>query len=355
MRTKKLRLLLMLDGFVIGGVETYLLTVAKKLLDEGVSLFIAGRDGILKEKFFELGCSVYTNFQDNLNDFGRWIIANRINLVNAHHRRSGICAAKICKKLKIPFIFTVHFYDQDTLQQMRRMGVKTTFISVSIPIQKWLNRRNIPSILIPNGIDTKKYHFIHAAQLRRKLQIPSDAVVMVYASRLTGRKGKICKLLVKTMIERVLKDDPNIHLIVAGDGQYFSEISSMAKESKNIHLLGAFFRMPSLYSISNYVIGTGRVALEAMSCGRKVIAMGTQGIFGMVHPGNFQEAWRQYFGDHAGDRVFTQRAIEKNIKKALSSKYEKEDWGKCSREFIVEKFGISKVTKQLLAIYESHI
>ena len=46
------------------------------------------------------------------------------------------------------------------------------------------------------------------------------------------------------------------------------------------------------------VVGTGRVAIEAIACKKPVFAAGNNGYFGLLNCDNIENAWRVYFGDH---------------------------------------------------------
>jgi len=85
----------------------------------------------------------------------------------------------------------------------------------------------------------------------------------------------------------------NIHAFIIGDGHGFNDIKETADRINNsseeefIHLFGERINMINFYSNSDCVVGTGRVALEAMACGKPLIATGNQGYFVLLTQNNF--------------------------------------------------------------------
>lgn len=63
--------------------------------------------------------------------------------------------------------------------------------------------------------------------------------------------------------------------------------------------------------------GTARVALEAMSAGKPVIAAGNSGYFGPVTPENFAQGWDVYFGDHDFITLPSKTQIKQDIQVLL--------------------------------------
>jgi L-malate glycosyltransferase len=68
----RVRLLMIVDKFEVGGTETYVLAVVEQLLKKRVYVCVAGKYGILKKKFVSLGCPVYTEMK-NQRKLEQWI------------------------------------------------------------------------------------------------------------------------------------------------------------------------------------------------------------------------------------------------------------------------------------------
>ena len=78
---------------------------------------------------------------------------------------------------------------------------------------------------------------------------------------------------------------------------YAKNINSFYK-SKRVFVLGAVYNVNDYYSDSILVIGTGRVALEAMNCSKPVITLGLNGLVEIVNENNISDMICTNFGDH---------------------------------------------------------
>lgn len=143
-------------------------------------------------------------------------------------------------------------------------------------------------VVIPNGLpdggpeDTK--------MIRRKIRIPDDEFIILFAGRLEEVKG--LKFLIRAF-HKVLKIIPNCRLIIAGNGDY----DSYVKESEDIWMhvtwtgLISKNKLYELYSIANIGVmpsfheQCSYVAIEMMMHGLPLIASTSIGLFEMVEEG----------------------------------------------------------------------
>ncbi|MFD2443230.1 glycosyltransferase [Bacillus sp. CGMCC 1.16607] len=364
MSEKKPRILMTIDAFHVGGTETHLLSITKELLRQGIFVAIlATKRGSMLNEFLTLGCPVYIGFNDSLfskSKIKQIILENNINIVHSHDLTACLMY-ETCKEMGIPQIYSMHAIYMNPHDHFDLNFIN--IISVSPPIFDWLKGIGIPSTLIPNGIDIKEYNFIPNSELRNKLDIPEEAPVILYASRLgDARKSEICKLFLEASIQIRNEKFPSLHVVVVGeslDRNYLVPLLSLVEsahsttDKKFIHMLGKRRDLPELYSLANCVVGTGRVALEAMACERVVIAVGNNGYFGIVKPKNINTAWRYYFGDHKSIKSETIDLIARDLKKVLLSPIKQSNFGKKGREYISQNFEIESVVNQLILKYLS--
>ncbi|MBD7968550.1 glycosyltransferase [Paenibacillus gallinarum] len=353
-----IRLLMIIDKFEVGGTETYVSAVVEELLRRKIAVYVAGKPGNLLSKFKAIGCPTFTNIR-NQEKFERWIVKHKINMINAHHETTGTLGSQLSKKLKIPFIFTIHgtYYPRSLINRvMKKCDERKAVISVSFPVKKWLEEKNISSIVIPNGINTEQFIYSKNRELLKQLGIPRKSRVLLYVSRLEDEKGDVCKDFIRAA-QRFMDKEADVQVVIVGGGPDLNSVQKLAakKHAQRIHILGERLDTVSLFSISDVVIGTGRVALEAMSCKRPVIAIGSKGVFGIVKPENFNVAWKYYFGDHRAKQTADTKRIERLIGAALRSKKTSAVWGDAGREFVKNKFHISGITDKLLAVYHKMV
>ncbi|BBH21085.1 hypothetical protein Back11_24300 [Paenibacillus baekrokdamisoli] len=372
-----IRILMVIDQLNLGGTETHTLSVTRELIKKGATVVIACKKGKLLEHFLGLGCPFYEidfvldNYEpDHENHFKHLqllksvILSEQIDLVHGHQIPSGSIARIAAEQMNIPYVFTVHgtYYERDFLDAIQK---KSTITCVSPPIRRMLLSNGIDSQIIPNGMDTKEYHAYGPAYLdhfRVKLGIPLDATVVLYAGRLSWEKGEICEEIIHTLTAMRNNGYPNLHLIIAGSGNKLEKIIKLADKMEQqssetfIHYVGEVMNMGAYYSVSDCVIGTGRVALEAMSCERPLIAIGTKGFLGIVNPDSYEKAWECWFGDHDHDKKSSRALLTAHLRKIISMEPRpKSHLVQSGKKFVTDRFQASNTVDQLLNIYNQSI
>ncbi|SFK94752.1 Glycosyltransferase involved in cell wall bisynthesis [Paenibacillus sp. 1_12] len=376
-RAIPLRILMVIDQFNIGGTETYTLSLTRELLKKGATVVLVGKKGKLLGHFLGLGCSYYeldfvldTYEPDSQNrelyiKFLQSIIAaERIDLVHGHQIPSGSIAITAADWMNVPFVFTVHgtYYDPEFLQLLHK---STTVTCVSPSIQRLLASKGLDSTLIPNGIDVMEYQpysTFYRRHLRHKLAIPQYATVILYAGRLSWEKADICEYMIHITSALRYTNDPNVHLIITGGGSKQESIIKLVNNHRKltdhpfIHYVGEVTDMCAYYCISDYIIGTGRIALEAMACERPLLAVGTLGVLGLVKPELYEKAWDSWFGDHDCPQILSGTVLANQLKSMLSlNQQQRLDTVNAGRRFVMDHFHISQTTEKQLSLYDQAI
>jgi glycosyltransferase involved in cell wall biosynthesis len=171
--------------------------------------------------------------------------------------------------------------------------------------------------LIPNGVDADRPAGEEPAAVRQRLGIPPDARVVMVVAKLTEQKGHAVLL---RAIDPLLERDPQLHLVVVGDGPLGDALRAQAAalaSGERVHFLGErsdardllgaadLFVLPSLWE------GLPIALLEAMAAGLPVVATavsGTRevvvdGVTGILVPPGDEESLTA-----ALDRLVTDRA-----------------------------------------------
>jgi len=364
-----LRVLLVLDGLDLGGTETHVLSLAKEMIHRGIHVVIVSRGGKMEESFHLIRCPIYKiSFPKTMDVKGeerellvkeaeKILRKERINVIHAHQTPSGYITSLAARKYNIPVVFTVHgtYYPEKELIEMLKMS--TAVVTVSPPIQRYVQKFTSTSTIVPNGIDTREFTPTQS-NLRASLGIPNGAIVILYASRLAWAKARICMMLLRACKD--LKPHyPNLYAVVVGDGPRLGEIKNLVDlihkvcKQSFIRLVGQQRDMAKYYSIADCVVGTGRVALEAMSCGKAVIATGNHGYFGIVKPSEYESAWDCYFGDHGSREVCGRYILARDIKQLLKSTDHLRGLGTEGRKFVEEKFNIKNCVTDIVKLYRS--
>lgn len=130
---------------------------------------------------------------------------------------------------------------------------------------------------IHRGVDSREFYpCLNRDKIRKDMQIAENMAIILFIGRLIEMKG--IQYLINAFVE-ILPDYPNLKLLLVGDGDHKKILENYStKMTSNIIFAGFqenvfkymciadFFILPSLCE------GCPNVVLEAMSCGKPVIA-----------------------------------------------------------------------------------
>jgi glycosyltransferase involved in cell wall biosynthesis len=139
---------------------------------------------------------------------------------------------------------------------------------------------------IVNGCDLSIFHVRDRLEARRKLRIDQAAEAVVYMGRMDVRKG------LRELVEAAASlhpERPNLHVYLAGEGPDRPHIESAIQANNAasyIHTLpscsfdevAVWMAAADLVTLPSYMEGCPNVVLEALACGRPVVATNVGGI-----------------------------------------------------------------------------
>jgi len=378
-RTRPLRVLMVIDQFNIGGTETHVYALTRELLKQGVEVAVAGKQGKLLGRFAGLGIPCYElDFVLNNHEYdadngplhgevlASIIAKERIDLVHGHQFPSGYPAFAASEMTKVPFVFTLHgsYYDELFLRTISA-NARNRVISVSPPLKQHIRQLGIDSDLVANGIDERDYAAYrdhdapYRAYTRQQLGIPAEAKLIMYASRMSWEKADICEQLIHGISSLRLSGLSDCHLMIVGGGKRERLIEQLAREHNElfgadfIHFFGEVDNIHTYYAASDLVIGTGRIALEAMACCRPLIAVGSRGYLGLIRSEVWPEAWKTWFGDHDAVRRMTRRRLTSDMKEViLMSGSRLHEITAANLRHVASSYPIARTARETLSIYE---
>ncbi|RSL29767.1 glycosyltransferase [Salibacterium salarium] len=203
----------------------------------------------------------------------------------------GIRADSLASKLDLPnHISTARNYPYDDypvkfgklkgnlmakkhLQIFKRIKYKIA-CSVSLK-ERFKKDTNMSFCAIQNGVDLSKYREqspINRDKARKTLNIESDKTIFVSVGSLIPRKDP--QSLIKGFME---VEEPNVNLIILGDGLQKKELKDLAKTDGRIDFKGNVNNVVEYLRVSDYFIspslseGLPNTVLEAMSVGLPVL------------------------------------------------------------------------------------
>jgi glycosyltransferase involved in cell wall biosynthesis len=170
-----------------------------------------------------------------------------------------------------------------------RVIVNAEEIQEALLSRPWIRPQKVR--YIPNGIDLD--HFrpdVPGDGLRRRLGIPPLAPLIANVGALTPQKDHETLLRAFDLVRRRY---PDAHLAMAGEGFLRPRLEDRVRRNgaaSSVHLLGfqtdvrPLLAAADLFVLSSRNEGMARVLLEAMACGRPVVATDVSGTRACVQP-----------------------------------------------------------------------
>ena len=260
-------------------------------------------------------------------------VSNTLNVLTLH---SNVRGSKFLEK------FPSLIYLFNKICQWKIDGV----IGVAPLILETFKNYKGPKILIPNGVDLGEFN----PKVPSLKKFSNDKINILFVGRIEERKGLIYLLKAYKILEKKFK---NLRLIIIGEGDLKKECQNYARENnlKEVHFEGKITggKLVSYYAscdifCSPAIFGEsfGIVLLEAMACGKPVVAFANEG---------YKELFRGKRGEKflAKPRDFQELAQKLEIL-IKNPKLRKEvgEWGQKQ----AQKYSWSKIANKVLDFYK---
>ena len=287
-----------------------------------------------------------------------------MNLIHAHSIAALKVAVQVSEETLIPAVATVHgkFYPTRRLRGLLDRCPKV--IAVSTPVVNWLAKTvDYPLqqiALIPNGIDTE--HFRPGAKMnsfRAELRVPEEEKLVVLVSRLAWEKTRVVEAAIQAVVN--LRAEFPVHLAIVGSGAHQPLVHAAARLAnaglgkEAVRVVGPKLDPLPCYHAADVVIGTARVALEALACQRPLIAGGNASYVGYLEPSNLDKAWSVYFGDHHWAHPLTVDRLTSDLRSVLQNSSQAEENAVQLREWIAANLDIRHIVKHTVQFYEDSL
>lgn len=215
----------------------------------------------------------------------------KFDLIHAHFTwTAGYAGAKLKEIYNTPFIITAHGYDiydlpfRDSGWRKRIEYVLNTadqIITVSNKNLHCINQLNVrtPVSVIPNGFRSDLFYPEDQLKCRKILGLPEDKKILLTVGNLVPIKGHI--YLVEAMKE--IKKRQNVICVIIGAGQQKHNLEKLIGKyelgdyvllfgAKPHHEIPAWMNACDLFIMPSLRESFGVVQIEAMACGKPVVA-----------------------------------------------------------------------------------
>ncbi len=283
----------------VGGISSYLLTLAGGLKQKGHRVYLASGGGGLEQSFRQAGITLLEVPLKTKNEISPSIILSfwklkkisaklQIDLIHSHSRTTQVLGNWLGRALDKPHIFTCHGFFRPKLARKIFGCWGQKVIAVSEQVKEHLvNDFKLSTCricVINNGIAAKEFgDFSSREKTRRQLGLGEGFLIGMIA-RLSEVKGH--RYLIQAMPE-VIKNFPQAKLLIIGEGKIKPALVKFVQDlrlaqtirfipktenTKDFLSVLDIFVMPSLQE------GLGLALMEAMAQGLAVVGSSVGGI-----------------------------------------------------------------------------
>lgn len=288
----------------------------------------------------------------------------KIDVISSHWiLPNGLIAAVVSRMIGIPYIVTLPGSDvfvakKNWLFRFLAIYAANGASTVVADSPKFLEtlRSLGPKIqnseIIPYPVDIDKFKPLRKSviPLRKILGLPNDSIIVLCVGRLVQKKGFKYAIMA---CSKLMHKNKNIYQVIVGDGDLRKELEDLVlklKLKKRIIFVGNIernelllyynmadiFVMPSIKDKDGNIDDQPVSLIEAMSCGKPVIATNFPGISLTVanEKNGFLTPQKNIL------------AIRHALEKLIKSKELRMRMGRESRRIVLDKLGIEKIGKR---------
>lgn len=347
-----MKVLLIIKRFDFGGAENHVCDLANALNDLGHQVFLIAANGRQLSRLNDEVQFIPIRLNDFLLPiqlFRIYTIINHhgIEIINAHQRLPILASCIISKICRIPVVATIHGRTRFDLKSnfCKKTATKIIFVSNRVlQVSDCYSEIKDKSVIIPSGIP-----IVDFSGHRHPFSI-------VYASRLDKKHTKLIFMVMKQIVPLLLKDFPELKFSFIGDGEKMKKIAKEASKINTaakreiLQILGFQSDIKTIIVNSGLVLATGRVAIEALSCGVAVLSVNSKRLGTIVTSDNFENYSKNNFvnvenGKPTPLELYAQlHEFLSNHKKYLEQTAE-------IKELIKSKYNIVNTTNETVKLY----
>ena len=347
----------------VGGISSYLFTLAGGLKERGHNVYVASSGGELVDRFKNAGIIHIQAPLRTKSEVSPKIIVSflklsgrvrklNIDVLHSNSRTTQVLGDLLSRyKGGICHVFTCHGFFKPKLSRRLFPCWGKAVIAISSQVKEHLlldfklDEKKIS--VINNGIDTASFgEFSARERIRRELGV-NDASLVGIIARLSDVKGHT--YLLRAMRD-VIKSFPSAKLLIVGEGKtgealveeandlgIKDKVIFLAQAQNNRDMLAAMdvFVMPSLQE------GLGLALMEAMAQGLAVVGSSAGGIKTLIQDNHNGLLVRP--ADSAG--------LAQAVIKLLGDQQLRRELGMNARKFIMDNFSAEKMVAQTEGVY----
>lgn len=347
-----------------GGLHDNVESTIRYLLQAGHCVSLVCKSGPFADKMTALGVKVIaTDFAPyNFYSVTQQVIsAHReepFHIIHAHPFASRKIGQYLARELALPFFVTMHGKYTDDINNF--IDDVTGVFTVSDGIRQHLVNELEGSAAqkfytMPNGVNTNLYKPINATAVNSGVD---NVITIALVTRLDADKQFIIDIFFQALAVKAQCADQTMQWRVIGDGTLKEVVQQQTEQmvgQENITFTGWLSgdALSAEYQRADIVIAPGRCALEAMACGKPVIAIGSKGYVGLIDKGRWQQGVYTNFGG-VGNKAadYQAGAIEADLVSLLQNAEYRKSLGQFSAGLVKLFYNEDTINTQIEKLYQ---
>ncbi|WP_271402345.1 glycosyltransferase family 4 protein [Salinicoccus roseus] len=286
----------------VGGLHENVYASALFMQSKGCEVTVVLKEGILQQRLENRNIRTVTTDFSHINSTIKEIEAEdeTYDLVHFHPGPSRKAGYFYGRKYDIPMVMTFHgmWYDSLPTYIDDLSMVVTVSEGVKNFLQAHVDKGREKYALIPNGYDSGLFDEKRASKLQ-------DAINIGLVSRLDQDKMFILEIFQKALEHLRGSTSHKLRFHIIGDGKLTDDFlenwrTLLKNTDHELEFKGWLedTELKEAYLECDIIIAPGRSVIEAMACGKPVIAVGSKKYIGLIDHENWQEGVYSNFGGY---------------------------------------------------------
>lgn len=342
-----------------GGLHENVFSTVKHSLKCGCKTTVICRDGEFANRLIDIGSKVVTTDFSSIEETAEKVISNdtSFNVIHTHPGPSRKVALQIAEKLNIPIVMTFHGMWIDSLPRYAKD--LSAIFPVSEGVKDFLKTKlddsyNDKFIVMPNGVDKSIYRPKKWNALKRKNKLNISLI-----TRLDKDKDFIIQIFYKALKFTYENYLDKVKWTIVGSGSEMELMkqttTNITKNKQEVNFVGwkTGKKLLKYYQNSDIIIAPGRSALEAMSCGKPVIAIGSKKYIGLISKENWTEGMYTNFGGF-GKKMedYLEGSIENELKKVIENEKLRNELGNLGIILTNQYYNEEEINNRITGVYK---
>lgn len=341
-----------------GGLHENILSTVKHCIQAKHKVTVLCLEGEFKERLICEGANVITtDFSSIDNDIERLSKYN-FDIIHTHPFLSREVTVPLARRLKIPLFITFHGMYSDRIKEY--IDEVSLVFAVSHGIKNYL-QEIVPDhkekiFVVPNGVNRNLFKSLSEHKFKDN---KDDKINISLVTRLDPDKEFILQIFYKAIEYTGNHHKNKVRWTIVGDGSIREEVKRKVSEiltenGHEVNFVGWKTGEDLLryYINSDIVMAPGRCALEAMSCGKPVIAIGSKVYVGLIDNKNWLKGVYTNFGG-LGKKLedYKSQSVEKELEKLINSKKTRDTLGELGISIVKQFYDEQNINEEILKFY----